>query len=351
VQIKKTVQRQSNSPILMKTCVLPFTSALALLGAAATLRAEVMISNLSQPGLSHAYGPGLSVGTIFFTGPGRARVNSVTLEHWCYDPANPPQHFQVRIYQPDYMPGNQGPTMQLVGELGKPMVALAANAWLPGPPTLVAYSPTADLILEPSTMYAVTVGEALEGSLEAAVHFTSSLSYDAAGNWSLGSDLLGLDLGTIQYWWLTAAGHLMFALDASPAPELNRPPDISQAQASVAVLWPPDGRMVPFHVDGVTDPDGDAVTISIIGIQQDEPPALGKQGPDAVIDGTGTAAVRAARLGKSNGRAYKVFFAANDGKPGGAVSGVVYLSVPHDQGCPAAIDDGPVSGYFNSTVQ
>jgi hypothetical protein len=118
----------------MKTCVLSFTSALALLGAAATLRAEVMISNLSQPGLAHAYGPGLSVGTIFFTGPGRSSVNSVTLEHWYYDPANPPQHFQVRIYQPHYMPGNPRPTMQLVGELGNPTVALAAKAWLPTPP-------------------------------------------------------------------------------------------------------------------------------------------------------------------------------------------------------------------------
>ena len=350
MQIEKTVQRQSNSPIIMKACVLPFASALALLGAAATLRAEVMISNLSQPGLAHAYGPGLSVGTIFFTGPGRSRVNSVTLEHWYYDPANPPQHFQVRIYQPDYMPGDPGPTMQLVGELGKPVVALAANAWLPGPPTLVAYSPAADLILEPSTMYAVIIGEALDGSVEAAEFFTSSLSYDAAGNWYLGGDLMGLDLGTTQIWWPTS-GHLMFALDASPAPELNRPPDISKAQASVAVLWPPDGRMVPFRIEGVTDPDGDAVSISIIGIQQDEPPALGKQGPDAVIDGTGTAAVRAMRLGQGNGRVYKVFFAANDGKPGGAVNGVVYISVPHDQTSPVAIDNGPASGYFSSTVQ
>ena len=126
---------------------------------------------------------------------------------------------------------------------------------------------------------------------------------------------------------------------------------LAQAQSSVAALWPPNGRMVPFHIAGVTDPDGDAVSISIIGIQQDEPPALGKQGPDAVIDGTGTAAVRAARLGKGNGRVYKVFFAADDGKPGGAVSGVIYISVPHDQTSPVAIDNGPVSGYFNSTVQ
>jgi len=85
--------------------------------------------------------------------------------------------------------------------------------------------------------------------------------------------------------------------------------------------------------------------------QQDEPSTLGKKGPDAVIDGTGTAAVRATRVGKGNGRVYTVFFTADDGNPGGVVSGEVYISVPHDQGHPVAIDDGPVSGYFDSTVQ
>ena len=240
--------------------------------------------------------------------------------------------------------------MQLVGELGNPTVDSTPAGGVPGQLTFVVYSPAADLILEPSTMYAVIIDEALEGSVEAAVLFTSSMSYNAAGNWSLGGDLMGLDLGTLQIWWPTT-GHLKFAIDTSPAAELNRPPDISKAQASIAVLWPPDGRMVPFQIEGVTDPDGDLVNISITGIQQDEPPALGKQGPDAVIDGSGTAAVRAMRLGKGNGRVYKVFFTANDGKPGGAVSGVVYISVPHDQSYPAAIDDGPVSGYFNSTVQ
>jgi hypothetical protein len=350
VQTEKAVLRQSKSHIIMQTCILRFTSALALWGAAATLRADVMISNLSQPGQPQAYGPGLSAGTIFFTGLERSKVNSVTLVHWYYDPANPPQHFQVQIYQPIYGPGDPAPTMQLVGELGNPIVGPTPMVWLLGPPTLVAYSPATDLILEPSTMYAVIIGEALGGSVEAAVQFTSSLSYDAVEKWSLGGDLIGLDLGTDQIWW-SNAGHLAFDLDASPAPELNRPPDISQAHASVAVLWPPNGRMVPFQIEGVTDPDGDAVSVSITRIQQNEPPALGKQGPDAVIDGTGTAAVRATRLGSGNGRVYKVFFVTNDGKPGGAVSGVVYISVPHDQGSPVAVDDDTVSGYFDSTAR
>ncbi len=350
MQTEQTVLRKSNTKKTMQTCILRFTSILALLGAAAALRADVMISNLSESGSARAYGPGLSAGTIFFTGPERSKLNSVTLVHWYYDRVNPPQHFQVRIYQPSYLAGSAATTMQLVGELGNATVVAAAKAWVPGPPTLVAYSPAADIILEPSATYAVIVGEARGGSVETAVQFTPSLSYDAAGKWSLGGDLAGLDLGTSQIWWPTT-GHLVFALDASPAPVLNQPPDISQAQASVAVLWPPNGRMVPFQIEGVTDPDGDAVSISIIGIQQDEPPALGKQGPDAVIDGTDTAAVRATRLGQGNGRVYEVLFAADDGKPGGLVSGVVYISVPHDQAHPVAIDDGPVSGYFDSTAR
>jgi hypothetical protein len=336
--------------MIMKTCVLPLTSALALLAAAATLRADVMISNLSQPGQPHGYGPALSAGTTFSTGPDRSTLNSVTLEHWYYNAASPPQHFQVRIYQPNYTPGNSAPTMQLLRELGNPMVDPIPAGGLPGQLTFVAYSPATELILEPSTLYAIIIGEAPEGSVEGAVMFTSSSSYDAAGNWFLGGDLAGLDLGTSQFWWPNAE-HLMFAVDVSPALVFNQPPDVSQAHASIAVLWPPDGRMVPFQIEGVTDPDGDAVSISITGVQQDEPPALGKRAPDAVVDGTGVAAVRATRLGKGDGRVYRVCFTANDGKPGGAADGVVYISVPHDQGHPVAIDGGLVIGYFNSTAQ
>jgi len=106
----------------MRTYILPLTGAFALLGAPATLHADEMINNLRQPGATYGYGPGLSAGTIFSSGPVRFRVNSVTLEHWYYDPANPAQHFEVRIYQPHYTPGNDVPTMELVGELGNPTV-------------------------------------------------------------------------------------------------------------------------------------------------------------------------------------------------------------------------------------
>jgi hypothetical protein len=104
----------------------------------------------------------------------------------------------------------------------------------------------------------------------------------------------------------------------------------------------------------VTDPDGDPVTISITGIEQDEPvvtPGADTTSPDGIIDGS-TAWVRAERLGLGNGRVYRLSFTATDGKPNGTASGEVHLQVPHDKGGQAtAIDDGGATGYYDSTVQ
>ena len=91
---------------------------------------------------------------------------------------------------------------------------------------------------------------------------------------------------------------------------------------------------------GVTDPDGDPVTITIKGITQDEP--LGATCPDALGVGTGTATLRAERTGSGDGRAYHVSFTASDGR-GGQCSGMLTVCVPHDQrrghGC---VDEGPL---------
>ena len=51
----------------------------------------------------------------------------------------------------------------------------------------------------------------------------------------------------------------------------NRAPDCSRAAADPATLWPPDHRLVPIAIGGVVDPDGDAVSLRITGISQDEP--------------------------------------------------------------------------------
>lgn len=127
----------------------------------------------------------------------------------------------------------------------------------------------------------------------------------------------------------------------------NEPPDCSGAAPSLASLWPPNHAFVPISIQGVVDPDGDPVTISITGIRQDEPVDTTGDGsfvPDGMGIGTAMAQVRAERSGSpqvpGNGRVYHITFAADDGQ-GGLCSGLVQVGVPHDSaGSP--IDDGPL---------
>lgn len=111
---------------------------------------------------------------------------------------------------------------------------------------------------------------------------------------------------------------------------------MSNAQASTTALWPPNNKMVSVTVQGVTDADGDAVSITITSIMQDE--KTGKEA-DASGVGTDTASVRAERDGKGDGRVYHIFFTADDGN-GGVTAGEVTVSVPHDQSGKPAVDGG-----------
>lgn len=126
----------------------------------------------------------------------------------------------------------------------------------------------------------------------------------------------------------------------------NRPPDCSGAHPDPLFLWPPNHKMVSVSILGVTDPDGDPVTITVTGITSDEATAsdLGsggaKHAPDADGVGTDTASVRAECSGTGNGRVYEISFDAQDGM-GGMCSGTVKVYVPHDQGTgDAPVDDG-----------
>jgi hypothetical protein len=126
---------------------------------------------------------------------------------------------------------------------------------------------------------------------------------------------------------------------------LNKPPLCSTAYSSVNQLWPPNGSFAPVYVLGVTDPDGDALGITITSIFQDEP--LGKTAPDGLIQ-PGFAKVRQERDGKGNGRVYHIGFLAEDGR-GGACTGEILVGVvPHDQGGDLpAVDDGAL---YDSTL-
>lgn len=111
---------------------------------------------------------------------------------------------------------------------------------------------------------------------------------------------------------------------------VNRPPDCSGASVSPAELWPPNHRMVGLAITGITDPDGDPVTVTAVSVRQDEPVTgvgEGNTAPDATLS---PLAVRAERMGRGDGRVYHVEVRADDGK-GGSCTAHVSVCVPHDR--------------------
>lgn len=142
---------------------------------------------------------------------------------------------------------------------------------------------------------------------------------------------------------------ILYDLSVSVA---NDPPNCANATPSESILWPPNHKFEAITIGGVTDPEGDAITIRVTGIRQDEPVDTegdGKHVPDGKGVGTATAEVRAERSGTKktpgNGRVYHIAFTATD--PGGRTcSGSVEVGVPHDKK-DTPVDDGPT---FDSTL-
>jgi hypothetical protein len=107
------------------------------------------------------------------------------------------------------------------------------------------------------------------------------------------------------------------------------------------VLWPPEHKLVPVEVIGVSDPDGDPVTIEITGVTQDEPITglgHGDTGPDAVLR-SGQLFLRAERGNNGNGRVYEIHFVARDSH-GAESTGAVRVYVPKNRKRDTAIDSG-----------
>ena len=140
------------------------------------------------------------------------------------------------------------------------------------------------------------------------------------------------------------------------------PPDVSGACPNVSCLWSPNHKFVNISIEGVYDPDGGVVEITIINITSDEPTdgcGTGKHVPDASGLGTDVASLRAERSGSGNpcgnygqgqpgygdGRVYMITFIASDDD--GDVEGNVTVCVPHDPsvGC-VCTDNGQ---YYNAT--
>jgi Tol biopolymer transport system component len=122
--------------------------------------------------------------------------------------------------------------------------------------------------------------------------------------------------------------------DWQPLP--NSPPDCSRVSASPSVLHPPNHRLTPVALAGATDIDGDAVTLTVTGVTQDEPTG---GAPDAAPGSApNRVQLRAERDG--NGRVYRVAFEASDGR-GGTCAGTAEVGVT--KGSHAAVDSAPPS--------
>lgn len=123
----------------------------------------------------------------------------------------------------------------------------------------------------------------------------------------------------------------------------NIPPVCDEALASILEIWPPNHTMLPVTIEGVYDPDGESVDITINGITQDESvneKVDGNTQPDGSGVGTSSAMLRAERSGKGNDRVYVIVFTATDNR-GDTCNGKVSVCVPHDmRPNHACIDDG-----------
>jgi hypothetical protein len=146
---------------------------------------------------------------------------------------------------------------------------------------------------------------------------------------------------------LVHAAVVQLTVDAIP----NHAPACATAFPSVASLWAPDNRLVPVSVLGVSDPEGDAVTLAITSIMQDELTNNENNlatAIDAFIVGPGQMQLRAQRgtpRAAGNGRAYHVSFTAADAS-GASCTGEVIVGVPATQGG-TAVDNGAL---YDSTV-
>ena len=173
---------------------------------------------------------------------------------------------------------------------------------------------------------------------------TSDVIVPAFGNF-----YLLLQVGSFD---ATGGGVIGAQLDVDNITSSNLPPDCTGAEAIPTMLWPPNHMFHNISIVGVTDPDGDPITLTIDSVFQDEPVNIADDGntcPDATGIGTDTASVRAERVGgelgfEGDGRVYWIFFTAADAF-GATCSNTVKVSVPHHKKVPA-VDAGPL---FDST--
>lgn len=120
-------------------------------------------------------------------------------------------------------------------------------------------------------------------------------------------------------------------------PAANAAPDCSAVAPSANRLWAPNHKFRLVTLEGASDPDGDPLSHELRGVTQDEPL---RRGADARTSGWSNQVwLRAERLGKGDGRVYRLEYAASDDH-GNSCRGTVLVTVPHDRAHPAAVDSG-----------
>jgi hypothetical protein len=128
---------------------------------------------------------------------------------------------------------------------------------------------------------------------------------------------------------------------------VNLPPDCSAAYANPIAVWPPNGDLYPIDIRGISDPDGDPITIRFTAIRQDEP-VSGNEPDGFITSNQSIAQVRAKRAGNGDGRVYHLYFTASDSLGFTCARSVRVPIVTHDQsGSIDDIDQGPI---YDSTI-
>jgi hypothetical protein len=177
-------------------------------------------------------------------------------------------------------------------------------------------------------------------------HGTLTLKSDGSFNYTPQPDYAGQD--TFTYSIADGFGGSDTAVVAINIHAVNRPPDCSSAFASPISVWAPNGDLYPVGVEGVSDPDGDVVTVTFTGIWQDEP--VSSNGPDGFISSNGSLAqVRAKRAGNGDGRVYHLYFTASDPSGLSCTGKVRVAIVSHDQANNINIDQIDQGPLYDST--
>lgn len=178
-------------------------------------------------------------------------------------------------------------------------------------------------------------------------------------------------------------GNDLKTLDSAALTIVNAPPVCTAATPTKAQLWPPNHKFVDVGILGVTDADGDSLTLRVVGVTQDEAvvdksydgrrddgrsdgydkasgskkddhdydhddgrdDGSGNTCPDALIKGS-SVGLRAERQGGGDGRVYRISFEAED-PLGARCTGSVPVCVPHDRSGRGCVE-GPKT--FDSTV-